>query len=223
MAEVIYTSDKKTPESPDMRPPADRRESEVEILRVIVNRLDREIVRLNQLRGDVLDLKKYVQEQSNDIKDTFLKEFQKIYALFPGLYDLAFVGSDMENRLSKDIDKNLEKVKHFLTWFNVADYPELDHIEKKVIAILNALRELVKDNKSTVTKYSEALKKTSEEMNGDDNPPTEDSAAPEEAKGDKKPGLLERVRNWRLFGTRENIRSLLLELEALGDNSLYKS
>jgi hypothetical protein len=45
----------------------------------------------------------------------------------------------------------------------------------------------------------------------------------EETKGDKKPRLLDRVRNWRLFKKEGNVRSLLLELEALGDDSLYKS
>jgi hypothetical protein len=39
----------------------------------------------------------------------------------------------------------------------------------------------------------------------------------------KKPGLLDRIRNWRLFKKEGNVRSLLLELEALGDDSLYKS
>jgi hypothetical protein len=34
----------------------------------------------------------------------------------------------------------------------------------------------------------------------------------------KKPGLLDRIRNWRLFKKEGNVRSLLLELEALGDD-----
>ena len=75
----------------------------------------------------------------------------------------------------------------------------------------------------SVKEYSEAQKKTSEESNGQGNPPTGDSAAPEEAKGDNKPGLWDRIRHWRPFGRGENIKSLLLELEALGDDSLYKS
>jgi hypothetical protein len=50
-----------------------------------------------------------------------------------------------------------------------------------------------------------------------------DSAAPAEAKGDNKPGLWDRIRNWRFFGRGENIKSLLLELKALGDDGLYKS
>jgi hypothetical protein len=145
-----------------------------------------------------------------------------IYALFP-VENTAFVVFDMENRLSKDIVKNLEKVQEFLTWFNVADYPELVYIETKVKAIRDAMLELLKDNKSTVTEYSEAQKKTSEESNGEDNPPTGDSAAPEEAKGGTKPGFWGGVRNWRPFGRGENIKSLLLELKALGDDSLYKS
>jgi hypothetical protein len=45
----------------------------------------------------------------------------------------------------------------------------------------------------------------------------------EETNGDKKPGLLDRVRNWRLFKKEGNVRSLLLELEALDDDSIYKS
>jgi hypothetical protein len=30
-------------------------------------------------------------------------------------------------------------------------------------------------------------------------------------------------KKWKIFGNRENIKSLLLELEALGDDSIYKS
>ena len=51
----------------------------------------------------------------------------------------------------------------------------------------------------------------------EDNPPTEDSAVPVEAKGGRKPGFFEGIRNWKIVGKRENIRSLLVELEALGD------
>ena len=39
----------------------------------------------------------------------------------------------------------------------------------------------------------------------------------------KKPGLWDRIKKWNPFRRRENIKSLLLELEALGDDSLYKS
>jgi hypothetical protein len=39
----------------------------------------------------------------------------------------------------------------------------------------------------------------------------------------KKPGLWDRMKKWKIFGKSENIKSLLLELEALGDDSLYKS
>jgi hypothetical protein len=216
-----------TPESPDMRSPAAERRvrpTEEEKLRVIGKRLEHEIVRLNQLRKDVLKLKGYVVRQRENIPSSndFESELEKIYELFP-VEDTAFVVFDMENRLSKDIDVGLGRVEQFLTWFNVADYLELAYIEKKVKAIRDALRELLKDNKSTITEYSEAQKKTSEESNGEDNPPTGDSAAPEEAKGDEKPRLLDRIRNWRPFGKRGNIKSLLLELEALGDDSLYKS
>ena len=40
-----------------------------------------------------------------------------------------------------------------------------------------------------------------------------------EAKGDRKPGIWDRIKNWKIFGKRENIRSLLVELEALGDDT----
>ena len=60
-------------------------------------------------------------------------------------------------------------------------------------------------------------------MNGQGNPPTGDSAAPEEAKRDKVPGFWDMARKWNPFRKRENIKSLLLELKALGDDSLYKS
>jgi hypothetical protein len=217
-----------TPESPDMRSPAAERRvrpsEEEEKLRVIGERLAHQINRLNQLRKDVLKLKGYVVRQRENIpsRNDFESELEKIYELFP-VEDTAFVVFDMENRLSKNIDVGIGQVEQFLTWFNVADYPELDYIEKKVKAIRDALRELLKDNKSTVKEYSEAQKKTSEESNGDGNPPTGDSADPEEAKGDKEPGFWDRVRNWRPFGKRGNMKSLLLELEALGDDSLYKS
>jgi len=197
------------------------RPTEEEKLRVIGERLAHQINRLNQLRKDVSKLKGYVREHRNFMPSStdFETNLGVIYALFP-VENTAFVVFDMENRLSKDIVKNLEKVQEFLTYFNVADYTELDYIEKKVKAIRDALRELLKDNKSTVTEYAEAQKKTSEESNGEDNPPTGDSAAPEEAKGGNKPTLMDRIRNWRLFGKRGNIKSLLLELEALGDDSL---
>jgi hypothetical protein len=200
-------------------------QSEEKKLRVIGERLGLEINRLNQLRKDVSDLNKYVRRQSEDMprKNNLLEEFQRIYELFPDLNNSAYVGFDMENRLSKDIEEKLENVRAFLTRFHIPDYPELHEIETKVTAIRDALRELLKDNKSTVTKYSEALKKTSEESNAEDNPPTEHSPAPEETKGDNKPTLMDRIRNWRPFGRGENIKSLLLELKALGDDSLYKS
>ena len=38
------------------------------------------------------------------------------------------------------------------------------------------------------------------------------------AKGDRKPGVWDTIRNWKFFGAHENIRSLLVELEALGGN-----
>jgi hypothetical protein len=217
-----------TPESPDMRSPAAERHvrpTEKEKLRVIGERLGLEINRLNQLRKDVLHLKQDVQRQSTGMpnKNDLLRELGAIYELFPALNNSAYVVFDMENRLSKDIEKKLENVRAFLTYFNIPDYPELHKIETKVTAIRDALRELLKDNKSTVKEYSEARKKTSEESNGQGNPPTGDSAAPEEAKGDNKPGLWDRIRHWRPFGRGENIKSLLLELEALGDDSLYKS
>jgi hypothetical protein len=214
-----------TPESPDMRSPAAERRvrpsEEEEKLRVIGKRLLNQINRLNQLRKDVLDLKKYVQIQSEDMpnQNDFERELTKIYELFP-VENTAFVVFDMENRLSKDIEEKLEDVRAFLTYFHIPDYPELHAIETKVKAIRDALRELLKENKSTVTEYSEAQKKTSEESNGEGNPPTGDSAAPEEAKGDI-PGFWDRVRNWRPFGRGENIKSLLLELKALGDDSPF--
>lgn len=39
------------------------------------------------------------------------------------------------------------------------------------------------------------------------------------AKGDRKPGFFKTIRDWNIFGKRENIRSLLVELEALGDDT----
>jgi hypothetical protein len=196
-----------------------------EKLRVIGERLAHQIKRLNKLRSDVLHLKGYVFEQriyseenEENIPNSneFEREFEAISELFP-VKDTYFVVFDMENRLSKDIDVKLGAVQQFLTYFHVPDYSKLAYIEKNVKVIRDALRELLKDNKSTVTEYSEALKKTSEESNGENNPPTGDSAAPEEAKGDKKPGLWDRVNKWNPFGKGGNIKSLLLELKALGD------
>jgi len=197
-------------------------QSEEEKLRVIGERLAHQINRLNQLRRDVSKLKGYIQQHRNVMPSStdFETNLGAIYALFP-VENTAFVVFDMENRLSKDIGVGLGKVQEFLTYFNVADYPELEYIEKKIEAIRDALRELLKDNKSTVTEYSEAQKKTSEESNGEDNPPVGDSAAPEEAKGDKEPGFWNRVKKWRPFGRGENIKSLLLELKALGDDSPF--
>jgi DNA repair exonuclease SbcCD ATPase subunit len=210
-----------------MRSPAAERRvrpsEEEEKLRVIGKRLGREINRLNQLRKDVLDLKQYVQRQSIGMpnKNDLLGKFQEIYALFPDLNNSAHVGFDMENRLSKDIEESLENVRAFLTRFHMPDYPELHEIETKVTEIRDALRELLKENKSTVKEYREAQKKTSEESNGEGNPPAGDSAAPEEAKGGTKPGFWGGVRNWWPFGRGENIKSLLLELKALGDDSPF--
>lgn len=51
----------------------------------------------------------------------------------------------------------------------------------------------------------------------EDNPSTEDSAGTGEAKGGNKPGILDRLWNWRKKNARmKDTRSLLMELEALG-------
>ena len=194
---------------------------------------------LRQIRERLLQLKSYTgRVLTMKSKGAIVRELGEIYKLFPDDLKLSFVVANVEKRLPKTIDVELENLQAYLTYYIPDEHPGLEYIQKELRSIRTALSNFRESNKSRSIQDVKAgengtedskteensrsgeSQETSEAENTTKASTTEDDGSSGGAKEDRRNGGFLRRMVRRMRGKESavggDMRCLLMELEALG-------